>query len=175
MVAVIYLFDTLIRLYLLVLVLRLLLQWTRADFRNPIAQAIVQITNPLIRPLRRVLPPMGKIDSASVLAIGAIVLLKVAVLYLLMGLPVPPPLEWLRIALLELAKLLLYLYLFAIFLYWLVSMLAADGASATLSLLYSLCEPLLRQVRRLIPPLGGLDLSPLWVMIAIQALLLLLP
>jgi YggT family protein len=175
MAAVVYLFDTLVGLYLLVLVLRLLLQWSRADFRNPFARAIVQLTNPLILPLRRILPPVRQLDTASVVAVSVVVLLKVAALQLLLGLPLPPPLEWLRLAVLALAKLVLYLYLFAILLYWLLSMLAPDGSSAPLSLLYALCEPLLRQVRRLIPPLAGLDLSALWVMIAIQALLLLLP
>jgi YggT family protein len=175
MAAVVYLFDTLLRLYLLILVLRLLLQWSRADFRNPIARAIVQLTNPLIRPLRRVLPPVGQLDSASVLAVSAVVLLKVALLQLLLGLPLPPPLEWLRIAAFELVKLLLYLYLFAILLYSLLLMLAQGGSSPSLSLLYSLCEPILRRVRGLIPPLAGIDLSALWVIIAIQAVLLLLP
>ncbi len=69
MSALIYIIQSLLTLALCVVLLRLLLQWSRADFRNPICQAIVRLTNPLIMPLRRMLPPVGKIDTASVVAV----------------------------------------------------------------------------------------------------------
>ncbi|MEO7774997.1 MAG: YggT family protein [Steroidobacteraceae bacterium] len=175
MAALVYIVDTLIRLYLLVLMMRLVLQWSRADFRNPIARAIVQLTNPVIRPLRRILPAVGQLDTASLFAICVVVLLKIAAPVVLYGYSPPAPLEWLRLMLIELVKLLLYLYLFAIFLYTLLLLLAQGGTSAVLSMLYSVCEPLLRRVRRVIPPIAGLDLSALWILIAINALLILLP
>ena len=80
--ALYYIVDTLTSLYLGVLILRLIMQMVRANFRNPFAEAILRLTNPLIMPLRRVLPPMGKIDTATVLAIILFAIFKVAVLML---------------------------------------------------------------------------------------------
>src|SRR5690348_1195298 len=67
--AVVFIVDTLLSLALFVALLRLFLQWSRADFRNPISQAVVRLTNPLVMPLRRILPPVGKIDTASVVTV----------------------------------------------------------------------------------------------------------
>jgi YggT family protein len=174
MSAIIYLVDTLLGLALLVALLRLLLQWTRADFRNPLCQAVVKITNPLILPLRRVLPPIGKIDTASVVAVILVAVLKVAALYALSDVGVPPALIWVRAVVTELARTLLWTYFYAIVLYALLSMIAPGGYSPLQSLLASLCEPVLRPIRRIIPGIAGLDLSPLWASIIIQALLIVL-
>ena len=86
MQALVFLSETLISLGLLAGLLRLLLQWARADFRNPLARSLVQITNPLLIPLRRLLPAIGRIDTASVLAVVVLALLKVSVAWLLSGL-----------------------------------------------------------------------------------------
>jgi YggT family protein len=172
--ALIYLIETLLSLVALAVLLRLLLQWARTDFRNPLARALVQITSPLLVPLRRLLPAVGRIDTASVVALLAFVLLKVAVAWLLTGLGLPPVLVWLRLAASELLQLLLWTYFFAIFLYALLSLIAQGAYSPAQALLATLCEPVLGRIRRVIPPLGGLDLSPLWACIAIQALLILL-
>lgn len=174
MAALIYLIETLLSLCLLAVLLRLLLQWVRADFRNPLARSLVQITNPVVLPLRRVFPAVGKIDTAAVVAIVVLVLLKVATAWILGGLGLPPVLRWLHLGVLELLQTVLWAYFFAIFLYALLSLIAPGTYSPAQGLLQSLCEPLLQPIRRLIPPLGGLDLSPLWAGIAIQALLILL-
>ena len=79
MSAIIFIVETLLSLALFVVLARLLLQWTRADFRNPICQAVVRLTNPLILPLRRVLPPIGKLDTASVVAVLLVAIVEVAV------------------------------------------------------------------------------------------------
>ncbi len=172
--ALTYVIETLLSLALFVVLARLLLQWTRADFRNPLCQAIVKLTNPLILPLRRVLPPIGKVDSASVVAVILIALVDVACLFALHGVGFPPPLLWIRPALTEIARTLLWTYLSAIFLYALLSLIAPGGYSPLQSVLATLCEPVLRPIRRLIPTVAGLDLSPLWAIIAIQALLILM-
>jgi len=174
MSAIYFIIDTLLSLALYVALLRPLMQWSRADFRNPLAQAVVRLTNPLIIPLRRVLPPVGRIDTASVVTVILVALVKTSVAYLLQDFMPPPALIWLRGTLLEIIRATLWLYFYAVFLYALLSMIAPGGYSPMQSLLTSLCEPVLRPVRRLIPPLGGLDLSPLWVGIAIQAALILL-
>jgi YggT family protein len=175
MSAIIFIVDTLLSLALFVVLARLLLQWTRADFRNPLCQAVVKLTNPLILPLRRVLPPIGKVDTASVVAVLLIATVEVGCIFALHGVGLPPPELWIRQVLIEIARTLLRTYLIAIFLYALLSLIAPGGYSPLQSLLTTLCEPVLRPIRRVIPAIAGLDLSPLWAIILIQALLLLMP
>jgi len=125
-------------------------------------------------PLRCVLPPVGKVDTASVVAVLLIATIEVGSLFALHGLGVPPLLAWVRQVLVEIARTLLWTYLSAIFLYALLSLIAPGGYSPLQSVLATLCEPVLRPIRRLIPAVAGLDLSPLWAGILIQALLILL-
>jgi YggT family protein len=173
MAALLYLIDTLLSLAQLCFLLRLLLQWARADFRNPLLRAIVQLTSPVLVPLRRLLPAIGRLDTASVLVVIALALLRVSMGSLLSGLGLPPLLPWVEVATLQLLRLLLWTYFFAIFLYAMLSFIAPGTYSPAQVLLNSLCEPVLRPFRRLIPPLANLDLSPLWAGILIQALLIL--
>ncbi len=175
MSALIFIVDTLLSLALFVVLARLLLQWARADFRNPIAQAVVRLTNPLILPLRRLLPPIGKVDTASVVAVVLVATLKVAIIFALTGFGSLGLELWLRTVAVELAQALLRTYFYAILLYALLSLIAPGGYSPLQSVLASVCEPVLRPFRRIIPPIAGIDLSPLWAVIAIQAILLLLP
>jgi YggT family protein len=175
MAALIYLIETLLSLCLLAVLLRLLLQWSRADFRNPLARSIVHLTNPIIVPLRRLLPAIGRLDTASCVAVAVFALLQVAVTPLLSGFGPPPALLWLRLAAVEIARTTLWTYFCAIVLYVMLSLIAPGVYSPAQGLLVALCEPVLRPFRRVIPPLGGLDLSPLWAGIVIQMLLILLP
>ncbi len=172
--AIIFIVDTLLQLALFVVLARLLLQWARADFRNPICQAVVRVTNPLILPLRRILPPIGKVDTASVVAVVLVASIDVAIMSGLSGYGLPGPLVWVRSVVIELVRTLLQTYFWAIFLYALLSLIAPGGYSPLQSVLASVCEPILRPIRRLIPALAGIDLSPLWACIAIQALLILI-
>jgi len=172
--AIYFLVDSVLTLALYVALLRLLMQWSRADFRNPIAQAVVKITNPLIMPLRRVLPPINKIDTASVVTVLVVTLADVVLMSMVRGFGVPPPALLLRGAALLLATSVLWLYFYAIFLYALMSLIAQGSYSPMQPLLSSLCEPILQPIRRIIPPIAGLDLSPLWAGLLIQALLILL-
>ena len=175
MTALIFIVETLLSLALFVVLARLLLQWARADFRNPIAQAIVRLTNPLILPLRRILPPIGKVDTASVVAVVLVAIIKVGILFALRGFGTPGIELWLQAIAIELVQALLRTYFYAILLYALLSLIAPGGYSPLQSVLASVCEPVLRPFRRLIPAIAGIDLSPLWAVIAIQAILLLLP
>ncbi|HXW75100.1 MAG TPA: YggT family protein [Steroidobacteraceae bacterium] len=175
MIALLYIVRTLLSLALFVVLIRLLLQWVRADFRNPLCQAVVRLTNPLVLPLRRVLPPVGKIDTASVVAVLLVASVEVLILGSLRGFVFPGVLQLAQDVLLEIAHMLLQTYLFAIFLYALLSLIAPGGYSPLQSVLASLSEPVLRPIRRLIPAVAGLDLSPLWAIIVIQATLYLLP
>ncbi len=170
----VFLVDTFFSLLFFVFLLRLLLQWVRGDFRNPLSQAIVRLSSWLIMPLRRVLPPLGRVDTASVAAVLLVSLAKIAALQLASGLGMPDALTWLRFAALDILRTTLWLYFWAIFIYALLSMVAPGTYSPANSILESLCEPILGRIRRAVPAIGGLDLSPLWAGIGIQVLLILL-
>ena len=174
MSALIFIIQTLLSLALFVVLARLLLQLTRADFRNPVCQAVVRITNPLILPLRRVLPPIGKVDTASVVAVVLIAVVEVAIVFAIRGITFVSPIYWLQAAALEIAHTLLWTYFYAIILYALLSMVAPGGYSPLQSVLATVCEPVLRPFRRVIPPIAGIDLSPLWACILIQAIIILI-
>jgi len=169
-----YIFDTLLWLLTLAFVLRLLLQLVRADFRDPMADAVVRVTNWLILPLRRVLPPMGKVDTATVVAVLAVAEARTATALAFSGWRLADPLAFMRITIVGLADLILRIYLFAMLLYWLTSFVSPGGYSPGVRLLAQLCEPVLKPVRRVIPPIGQIDFSFLWVSIAIGALLILM-
>ena len=125
-------------------------------------------------PLRRMLPPVGRIDTASIVAVLLVALAQVAALSLVRGFGLPDALDLFRLAALEIVRTTLWVYFWAIFIYALLSMIAPGSYSPATSILESLCEPVLRPIRRTIPSVGGLDLSPLWAGIGIQVLLILL-
>jgi YggT family protein len=166
-----YLVDTLLSLAEFAFLLRLLLQWARADFRNPLVRSLVQLTSPVLVPLRRLLPAIGRIDTASVLLVLALALARAAAAPLLAGIGLPPGAWWLRGALLQLAGMGLWTYFGAIFMYALLSMVQAGSYSPMLEVLEALSAPLLRPLRRHLPQPANLDLSPLWALILIQVLL----
>lgn len=171
--AIRYVADILSWLLLLAFVLRLLFQLVRADFRDPLADAVVRVTNWLILPLRRVLPPAGKIDTATVVAVLLIALARTSLIMLLLGYGY---LNWVvgaRMMLVDLVALVLKIYLFALLAYALMSFIAPGTYAPGTRLVSQLCEPVLRPVRKLIPPIGQIDFSVLWLSIIISALLML--
>jgi YggT family protein len=174
MEAIKYIVDMLFLLLTLAFVLRLLFQWVRADFRVPIADATVRVTNWLIMPLRKLLPPIGKIDTATVVAVIAIAAARTFAELMLARESVGDLGLFLRVAIVNLADLVLYIYLFALRLYALTSFVSPGAYTPGVRLLSQLCGPLLKPVRRIIPPIGQIDFSVLWVSIAIGALLVLL-
>jgi YggT family protein len=173
MAALLFILDALLTLVVIAFLLRLLMPVVRADFRNPIGQAVLQFTNPLVMPLRRVLPPAGRVDVASVVALLIVQLAKLAVLRLVAGagLALQPLVTG---ALRDLASTVLQFYFVAVLVYALLSWVAPGGYGPGAQLLHRLCEPLLAPLRRVIPPVGGLDLSALFVLIGLQALQILL-
>jgi YggT family protein len=177
MEAIRYIVDMLLWLLLLAFVLRLLFQLVRADFRDPMADAIVRVTNWLILPLRKVLPPIGKIDTATVVAVLLVAAARTFIMMAMAGAgfgAVGDGVAFLRITLLDLVGLVLRVYLFAMLIYWLTSMVSQGGYAPGVRLLAQVCEPILKPVRRVIPRIGQIDFSILWVSIAIGALLVLL-
>jgi YggT family protein len=171
-----YLVDTLLTLYLYVLILRFAMQLTRADFRSPIGNAILIATNPVIMPLRKVFPPVGKIDSASVLAIVLVAAGTIGVLELIDGdgVTLLDPITWLRYTALMLLRAFIMFYMGVIIIYALLTWVVPPGYNPAMALLGTIAEPVLQPFRRLIPPIGAVDLSALWALIALGVLLRLL-
>ena len=169
-----FLIQTLFGLYILVVMLRFLLQWVRADFYNPLSQFLVKVTNPPLLPLRRIIPGFGGLDSA---AIVLMLLLKYAELLLLSLLPghsLPNLLGLGILALVELLSLTFNVFLFGIFIQAILSWIGNTGHNPVASLLYQLTAPILRPFRNLIPPVSGMDLSPMAAIIAIYLIMLLI-
>jgi YggT family protein len=172
--ALYFIVDTLTSLYLGVLILRFVMQIVRANFRNPFADAILRLTNPLIMPLRRVLPPMGKIDTATVLAIVLFAVFKVLVLTLVFG-ALYSLIALVIMVLRTLVLAVLWLYVIMIFFYGIAGFLMQGGSSPIYEVLAYVCDPLLNRIRKIIPSIvAGLDLSFLWAIIALQALIILI-
>lgn len=171
-----YLVDTLLTLYLYVLILRFVMQLTRADFRSPIGNAILVATNPVIMPLRKAFPPVGKIDSASVLAIILVAAGTIGVLELLDGdgVTLLDPITWLVYTALMLVRAFIMFYMGVIIIYALLTWVVPPGYNPAMALLGTIAEPVLQPFRRLIPPIGAVDLSALWALIALGVLLRLL-
>jgi len=174
MEAIRYIVDTLLWLLTLAFMLRLMFQLVRADFRDPMADAIVRITNWLVMPLRRIMPPIRKVDTATVVAVLLMASLRSFVVIELSGLQITDVELFLRITLVDLVRLILNIYLFAMLLYALSSYVSPGGYAPGVRLLAQLCEPILKPVRRIIPPIGQIDFSVLWVSIIIGALLVLI-
>jgi YggT family protein len=127
----------------------------------------------LIVPLRRLLPPIGRIDTATVFAVLASAAVRTEAVFVLGGLGFGHPWALLRMTVVGLIGLILRIYLFALLLYWLTGFVSPGGYAPGIRLLGQLCEPILRPVRRVIPPIGQIDFSVLWLSIAIGALLIL--
>lgn len=171
--ALYFIIKTLAQLYLLLLLLRFWLPWLRADFRNPVAQGILRFTSPLILPLRRVLPSISRLDTATVLVAFVIQFLTLLLLLALAGYPIYP-LPVAVTAVVELVILSLNLFFFAILIRIVLSWIAPHTYNPITALLTTLSEPILAPFRRLIPAIGGLDISPVFAIILIQALVILL-
>lgn len=163
-----FLIKTLFGLYLIVVMLRFLLAQARADFYNPISQFLVTVTNPALRPLRRIIPPFGKLDVASLVLLLLLQMLEVTLIVGLAGYAVSLP-GLVVASLAELLGLLLNIYFFAILALVVMSWVAPQGGYHPVgALLRSLTRPLLAPAQRLVPPVAGLDISPLAVIIVLQ-------
>jgi len=158
---VIFLVDTLFGLYILAVMLRLLLQIVRADFYNPFSQFLVKITNPPLKPLRRIIPGWAGIDISSLVLLFSLQCLSIVIMALLHG----GALEMLSITGLlmatvtKLVSLFMYIYFFSLVIVALLSWVSTGGYNPVTALMSSITEPLLRPVRRVMPPVGMLDLS----------------
>lgn len=170
---VVFLLDTIFSIYILAVMLRFLLQWVRADFRNPVAQALVKVTNPPLKPLRRFIPGVGGIDIASIILMFVIQVVALALIAMIVGVQYNL-FSLILTAVAELLSLFINVFLFSILIQVIISWINPGAYNPVLAMLYSLTEPVLRPARRFIPPIGGLDLSPLAAAVALQILKMLI-
>jgi YggT family protein len=172
----IFVVSTLFNLYLLTFALRLLLQWVQVDKWNPLVQFVLRVTNPVVLPLRRFLPAMGRVDTATAFALLVLKLLSTWALAQLGACAVPPNvLQLVGVAVMSLVMLLLNIWFWSLLIYALLSWVGPGGNNPGAAVLEALVRPVLAPVRQVIPPIGGLDLSALFAMIALQAIMRLLP
>ena len=162
-----FLISTLIGLYILCVMLRFLLAIVRADFYNPISQFLVKVTNPLLLPLRRIIPSVAGIDTSALVLMLSLQMALVGLIALLRGGQVAI-VSVLIFSIAELLQLFLNVLLFSILIQVVLSWVSPGTYNPVVSLLYSITEPVLRPCRRLVPPIHGIDLSPLVALIAIQ-------
>ncbi|MDP3817260.1 YggT family protein [Pseudomonas sp.] len=169
--ALIYIVQTLGSLYLLIVLLRFILQLVRADFYNPLSQFILKATQPLLKPLRRVIPGLGGLDLASlVLAILVQLLLMVVVILIAGANPLSVGLQLMVWTIIALTSLTLKIFFFAMIISVILSWVAPGSYNPGAQLVNQICEPLLAPFRKLIPNLGGLDISPIFAFIALNLL-----
>lgn len=168
--ALILIIQTLGSLYLLIVLLRFILQLVRADFYNPLSQFIVRVTHPLLKPLRRVIPSVGGLDLSSlVLAVIVQMLLMGAILMIAYG-TIGNPLQLLIWALIGVTGLFLNIFFYALIISVILSWVAPASQNPGAQLISQICEPALAPFRRLLPNLGGLDISPIFAFLTLKLL-----
>lgn len=165
----VFLVQTLFGLYIGAIMIRFLLALVRADFYNPISQFLVKVTNPPLKPLRRIIPGIMGIDMASVVLMLLLQAAELLVIGLIMGFSFHPA-GLAVMAVGELLSLLLQIYFFTILIQVVLSWVSPGGHNPAVALLYSLNGPILGRARRLLPPIHGFDLSPIVAMIVLQLL-----
>ncbi len=171
--ALIYLVSTITDLYVTAILLRLLLQWVRADFYNPLSQFLIKVTNPVVVPARRIIPSIGKLDTASVVVMLLLELLQLVIIGLISQTEFAFQFL-LQFAMRKLLVTLLLTYFVLIIARVIVSWIANQTRHPIIPLIFQLTEPVLRPFSKLVPPLGGVDLSPLFALIAVRFLMFLL-
>lgn len=161
--------KTLGNVYLFIVLLRLVLQLSRADFYNPISQAIVKATTPLVRPLRKVIPSIGRVDTASVVLALIVQFVTLMAVVTIAGAQLAPA----GYAIYTLGGVLYHfldLYFWAMLISVILSWVAPGASHPGAMLVTQVCEPLYRTCHRVIPSLGGLDLSPIFIFLGISVL-----
>ncbi|MDF2690417.1 MAG: hypothetical protein K0S29_272 [Gammaproteobacteria bacterium] len=170
--ALLFLINSVFSLYIMAVMLRFLLQWAKADFYNPFCQFLIKITNPLLLPLRKIIPGWFGLDISALVLMLALQILNIVLIELIVNIPINALIV--VPALLKLLYMLLNLYFYMILARAILSWVNPYQNSPMQILLVQLSEPVLMPIRRIIKPIHGFDLSPIAAMILIQVLLILL-
>jgi YggT family protein len=164
---IIFLIDTLFSLYIMAILLRFLLQWCGADFYNPISQFLVKMTHPPLRIMRRFVPSIGKIDSSSLVLMLSLQMLADFSILLLKGVSINIG-ALVILSMTQLISLLLNVLVFSVFSRAILSWMNPGAFYAAVSIVEALSNPILNLCRKMIPNLGGIDLSPLAALLLLQ-------
>ena len=164
---IIFLIDTLCSLYIMAVLLRFLLQWCGADFYNPISQFLVKITHPPLRIMRRFVPSIGKIDSSSLVLMLSLQMLADFSILMLKGVSINIG-ALAILSMTQLISLLLNVLVFSVFARAILSWMNPGAFYAAASIVDALSNPILNLCRKMIPNLGGIDLSPLAALLLLQ-------
>ena len=165
-----YLIQTFLSLYLIAMVLRFLLQVVRADFYNPICQFLVKITNPLVIPLRRIVPSLAGLDLASLLLAILLQMASITALIFINYQALPTLGMLLLGGVLGVLALVVNIYFFALLAMIILSWVAAGSRHPAIYLLYQITEPVMAPFRKMLPAMGGMDFSPILVFILINVI-----
>jgi len=168
-----FLITTLFSLYILAVMLRFLLGAVRADFYNPVSQFLVRITNPVLAPMRKIIPSVGKYDTSALLLMLLLQIVSLVLMVLLRGSSVSI-MALLLFAVAELVLLLINIFIFSILVQVVLSWINPGTYTPVGALLQSLTNPILAPIQRIIPPVAGIDLSPLFALIGLQVLKMLI-
>lgn len=167
--ALIYVLQTLGQLYILLILLRFVLQMVRADFYNPLSQFVVKATQPPLAVVRRFVPGYGGLDFAALVLAFLVHMALSAVILAIVGAPVAQLLPYLAIwVLISLASLFVKVFFFALIISVILSWVAQGSRHPGVSLVHQVCEPVLSPIRRILPDLGGIDISPIFAFIALN-------
>jgi YggT family protein len=169
-----FLIHSIFDLYLFILLLRFILQYLRVDYYNPFTQFVVKATSPVVVPLRRIVPGFYGIDFATIIAILVLTGVKISLIMFVSMHKFPAIAGLLIWSFGEIFALTINLFFYAILMTVILSWVAPMSNSPITPILYRLTEPLMRPVRRLIPPIGGFDITPIPVMITLQVLKILI-
>ena len=172
--ALIFVIDVFAGLYLLLLLLRFLIPWLRIDFRDPLAQGILKLTSPVVIPVRRFLPAIGRIDTATIVVAFVIQYLVVMLIFLLVGAPVVSALAIAVESIFRLLGLVVNIFIFGILISIILSWIAPNSYNPAVGIVRAIAEPVLRPFRRVIPPMGGFDISPIFALVALGVVRILL-
>lgn len=168
-----FLSQAILGFFLYLILLRFWMQWVHANFRNPIGQFVISLSNPVVLPLRRVLPSIASIDTATLVLAFIIAFIKTAlIVYFISGQLIIVPL--LAYSLGEVIRCSIYLFFAAIIIQIIASWVNPYAHHPILSIARALAEPLLAPARRLIPAVAGIDFSPILVMLFLQLSLILI-
>lgn len=165
----VFLVQTLFGFYILALMLRFLLQWVRADFYNPLVQFLVKITNPPLLPMRRYIPGYMGVDMAAVVLMVGLQVVELVLVAMLVD-QNPNWVGVVVVAFAELLRLLVNVLFWGVIIQVILSWVNPDPINPAVVLLDQLTDPILRPARGVLPPISGIDLSPILVLISLQLL-----
>jgi YggT family protein len=168
------LIDTITSLYLLMILLRFVLQLSRADFYNPVSQFIVKVTNPPLIPLRKVIPGFAGFDVAALVLAFLFQLIMLTIKFLVLAGGLPGVGSLLAVSFVLILGALLKLYFWGLLIMIIASWIAPASDNPALKLINQICEPMMAPFRKVLPSMGGLDLSPILVFIVLQILAIVL-